>query len=410
MFKSYVGKSLLVGCLIMTIMTVEAQGPTQQMPSQESIGNSPDMQSACRARNLGVPLEGTPGPFNAITDVNGVEVGQTTLISGKGKLEVGKGPVRTGVTAILPTGKTYHPVFAGWAPLNGNGELTGTIWVEESGILEGPVLITNTHSVGVVRDAVIAWLYENKLFDVNEGLAALPVVGETYDGYLNDMNGFHVKKEHVFAALNSAKSGPVEEGSVGGGTGMVVHQFKGGIGTSSRKVSIDGKDYMVGVLVQANHGKRETLTIAGVPVGKEIPDLMPIIHPENPNLKKGSSIIVVVATDAPLLPHQLKRIAKRVSLGIARVGGMALDSSGEIFIAFSTANAGVGLKSGSSQVEMLSNDKIDSLFIATVQATEEAIINAMTCNHTMTGINDNTVYNLPHDRLKAVLKKYNRLQ
>lgn len=314
------------------------------------------------------------------------------------------------VTAILPAGKTYSPVFAGWAPLNGNGELTGTIWVEESGILEGPILITNTHSVGVVRDAVIAWLYQNNLYDTSEGLAALPVVGETYDGYLNDMNGFHVKKEHVFAALNNAKSGPVDEGSVGGGTGMIVHQFKGGIGTSSRRVSIDGQEYMLGVLVQANHGKRETLTIAGVPVGKEIPDLMPVIHPENPMTKKGSSIIVVVATDAPLLPHQLKRIAKRVSLGIARVGGMALDSSGEIFIAFSTANAGVGVKSGRSQIEMLTNDKIDPLFIATVQATEEAIINAMTCNQTMIGINDNTVYNLPHDRLKAILKKYNRLQ
>lgn len=408
MFRSYVGKSLLVVCLIMTIMIAEAQGPNPPISSQKQIGNSSNIEATCRARSLGIPLEGTPGPFNAITDVKGVEVGQITLISGKGKLEVGKGPVRTGITAILPTGKTYHPVFSGWAPLNGNGELTGTIWVEESGRLEGPILITNTHSVGVVRDAVIAWIYENKLFDVNEGLAALPIVGETYDGNLNDMNGFHVKKEHVFAALNRAKSGLVEEGSVGGGTGMIVHQFKGGIGTSSRKVSIDGKDYIVGVLVQANHGKRETLTIAGVPVGKEIPDLMPIIQ-SKPMLKKSSSIIVVVATDAPLLPHQLKRIAKRVSLGIARVGGMALDSSGEIFIAFSTANAEVGLKSGRSQVEMLSNDKLNPLFIATVQSTEEAIINAMTCNHTMTGINNNTVYSLPHNRLKAILKKYNRL-
>lgn len=362
---------------------------------------------SCRARNLGIPLEGIPGPFNAITDVKGVEVGQTTLISGNGKLEVGKGPVRTGVTAILPKGKTYQPVFAGWAPLNGNGELTGTIWVDESGILEGPILITNTHSVGVVRDAVIAWIYDNNLYDVKEGLAALPVVGETYDGYLNDINGFHVKKEHVFAALNKASSGPVDEGSVGGGTGMIVHQFKGGIGTSSRIVSIDGKQYTLGVLVQANHGKRETLTIAGVPVGKEITDLMPIIHADSP--KKDSSIIVVVATDAPLLPHQLKRIAKRVSLGIARVGGMALDSSGEIFIAFSTVNADAGLESGLIQLEMLSNDKIDPLFIATVQATEEAIINAMTCNQTMIGINDNTAYSIPLDRLKAILKKYNRL-
>lgn len=366
-------------------------------------------QISCRARSLGIPLEGTPGPLNAITDVKGVEIGQTTLISGNGKLEVGKGPVRTGVTAILPRGKTSKPVFAGWTPLNGNGELTGSTWVDESGILEGPILITNTHSVGVVRDAVIAWIFENNLYDTKEGLAALPVVGETYDGYLNDINGFHVKKEHVFAALNKANSGPVEEGSVGGGTGMIVHQFKGGIGTSSRKVYIDGRQYTLGVIVQANHGKRETLTIAGVPVGKEITDLMPIIHTENPIIKKDSSIIVVVATDAPLLPHQLKRIAKRVSLGIARVGGMALDSSGEIFIAFSTANVDMGLESGPIRVEMLSNDKIDPLFIATVQATEEAIINAMTCNQTMIGINGNTAYNIPLERVKAILKRYNRL-
>ncbi len=396
--------SLFTACLIMKMMVLEGQEANQG--TQEKVVQT---QISCRARSLGIPLEGAPGPFNAITDVKGVEVGQTTIISGNGKLEVGKGPVRTGVTAILPRGKNYQPVFAGWTPLNGNGELTGSIWVDESGLLEGPILITNTHSVGVVRDSAIAWIYENNLYDVKEGLAALPVVGETYDGYLNDMNGFHVKKEHVFAALNKASSGPVEEGSVGGGTGMIVHQFKGGIGTSSRKVSIDGKQYMLGVLVQANHGKRETLTIAGVPVGKEISDLMPIIHEENSTIKKDSSIIVVVATDAPLLPHQLKRIAKRVSLGIARVGGVALDSSGEIFIAFSTANASTGSESGPIQVEMLPNDKIDPLFIATVQATEEAIINAMTCNKTMIGINDNTAYSIPHDRLKAALKKYNRL-
>lgn len=372
----------------------------------ESLEQSP---SSCNARDLGVPFEGTPGTYNAITDVKGVEVGHTTIISGSGKLEVGKGPVRTGVTAILPAGKIYSPVFAAWTPLNGNGELTGTAWVDESGFLEGPILITNTHSVGIVRDSVIAWLYQNNIYDKAEGLASLPVVGETYDGYLNDMNGFHVKKEHVFSALNNAKAGPVEEGSVGGGTGMVVHQFKGGIGTSSRMVSIDGQQYTVGVLVQANHGKRETLTIAGVPVGKEIPDLMPEIHPEQPADKNNSSIIVVVATDAPLLPHQLKRIARRVSLGIARDGGVALNSSGEIFIAFSTANQGAGLESKVAQIKMLSNDKIDPLFVATVQATEEAIINAMTCNQTMTGINDNKVYALPKDRLIEILRKYNRI-
>lgn len=393
---------LFSACLFIKFIVLEGLESSQEKNVQ--------IQSSCRARGLGIPLEGTPGPFNAITDVKGVEVGQTTLISGKGKLDVGKGPVRTGVTAILPAGKKYMPIFAGWTPLNGNGELTGTTWVDESGILEGPILITNTHSVGVVRDATIAWIYENNLYDVKEGLAALPVVGETYDGYLNDMNGFHVKKEHILAALNKAKSGPVEEGSVGGGTGMIVHQFKGGIGTSSRVVLIDGRQYTLGVLVQANHGKRDTLTIAGVPVGKEISDLMPIIHSENPIIKKDSSIIVVVATDAPLLPHQLKRIAKRVSLGIARVGGMALNSSGEIFIAFSTANSGVGLESGRIKVDMLSNDKIDPLFLATEQATEEAIINAMTCNHNMTGINDNTVYSIPHNRLIDILKKYNRIK
>lgn len=386
---------VLVGYLAMKIMILEGQ----------------EMElSSCRARDLGIPFDGTPGLLNAITDVRGVEVGQITLIQGQGRLVVGKGPVRTGVTAVLPAGKTYKPLFAGWSSLNGNGELTGTTWVEESGRLEGPILITNTHSVGIARDAMIAWLFENGLYDPEDGLAALPVVGETYDGYLNDINGFHVKKEHVFAALNNATSGPVEEGSVGGGTGMIVHQFKGGIGTSSRVVTIDSKQYTLGVLVQANFGQRETLMIAGVPVGKEIRDLMPIIHPKNPLMKKDSSIIVIVGTDAPLLPHQLTRIAKRVSLGIARVGGMALDSSGDIFIAFSTANAVVGLESGHNQVDMLPNDKIDPLFIAIVQATEEAIINAMTCNQTMVGINDNKVFSIPHDRLKAVLKKYNRLE
>jgi D-aminopeptidase len=363
-----------------------------------------EAQDACRLRDLGIAIEGTPGPLNAITDVKGVEVGHTTLISGKGKLEVGKGPVRTGVTAILPKGKTYQPIFAAWSPLNGNGELTGTTWVDESGILEGPILITNTHSVGVVRDSCIAWMYDNHIYDPNEGLSSLPVVGETWDGNLNDLNGFHVKKEHVFAALNNANTGPVAEGSVGGGTGMILYQFKGGIGTSSRIVSIDGKQYTIGVLLQGNYGKRETLTILGVPVGKEIPDLMPVIHKENPKKKKESSIIVVVATDAPLLPNQLKRLTKRVSLGIGRMGGMALNSSGDIFIAFSTANSGIGLTSGPLQVETLTNEQMDPLFIATVQATEEAIINAMTCNQTMKGINDNTVYSIPLDRLKKILK------
>ena len=272
-----------------------------------------------RARDLGIPLNGTPGDLNAITDVKGVEVGQVTLISGEGKLVVGKGPVRTGVTAILPRGKKYDPVFAGWYTLNGNGEMTGTTWVEESGFLEGPVLITNTHSVGVVRDAVIEWEYKNKLFDPlpdePDVFWALPVVAETYDGDLNDINGFHVKRDHVFEALNNARSGKVAEGCVGGGTGMICHGFKGGIGTSSRKVTVGSRVYTIGVLVQANYGTRESLTIAGVPVGKEIPDLLPDINPLKKNEDHGS-IIVVVATDAPLLPHQLKRLARRVPIGI----------------------------------------------------------------------------------------------
>jgi D-aminopeptidase len=364
-------------------------------------------QRGTRARDLGVPFEGTPGKFNAITDVQGVEVGHTTLISGEGKLVVGKGPVRTGVTAILPRGKKYDPVFAGWSALNGNGELTGAAWVEESGFAEGPIMITNTHSVGMVGDSVIAWQYEHKFYDLADGLAALPVVGETYDGYLNDMSGFHVKKEHVFAALDSAASGPVAEGGVGGGTGMICHQFKGGIGTSSRVLEKEAGGYTVGVLVQANHGKRHTLTIAGVPVGKEIPDLMPVIHEDPP--AKDSSIIVIVATNAPVLPHQLKRLARRVPLGIARVGGMALDSSGEIFLAFSTASPGINMATGVTKPEMLPNEKLDPLFEAVVQATEEAIVNAMTSAETMAGINGNIAYAIPHDRLKAALAKYNRL-
>lgn len=361
-----------------------------------------------RARDLGIPFPGTPGLLNAITDVKGVEVGHTTLISGVGKLEVGKGPVRTGVTAILPRGKSYDPVFAGWYTLNGNGEMTGTTWVEESGFLEGPITITNTHSVGIVRDAVIAWMYENKIFDplpnAPDIFWALPIVAETYDGFLNDINGFHVKKEHVFAVLNGASSGKIAEGGVGGGTGMICHGFKGGIGTASRKLSEGAGGYTVGVLVQANYGGRRTLTIAGVPVGPEIPDLTP---------KRGSdgsgSIIVVVATDAPLLPHQLKRLARRVPIGIAKVGGYGSNTSGDIFIAFSTANSGAGSRIDVQQVKMLPNDQISPLFLATAQATEEAIVNALIAGETMTGINGNTVYGLPHDRLKDVLRKYNRL-
>jgi L-aminopeptidase/D-esterase-like protein len=363
-----------------------------------------------RARDLGVPFEGLPGPLNAITDVRDVQVGHTTLVSGEGELQVGKGPVRTGVTAILPRGKKSDPVFAGWYSLNGNGEMTGTTWVEESGFLEGPIMLTNTHSVGIVRDAVVSWIYEEGLYNPISANVfwSLPVVAETYDGRLNDINGFHVKPEHVFAALNNASAGPVAEGNVGGGTGMMCHGFKGGIGTSSRKLDSESGEYTIGILVQANHGDRRNLTVAGVPVGREITDLRPVFHPESGS-SGGSSIIVVVATDAPLLPHQLKRLARRVPLGIARVGGMGGNSSGDIFIAFSTANSGAAQRRGISKLEMLPNDQMTSLFEATVHATEEAIINALVAAETMSGINGNTVHELPHDRLKQVLRKFNRL-
>jgi D-aminopeptidase len=360
-----------------------------------------------RARDLGIPFDGEPGPFNAITDVNGVMVGHSTIISGEGKLIVGKGPIRTGVTAVLPRGAIYDPVFAGWFSLNGNGEMTGTTWVEESGFLEGPVMITNTHSVGVVHDAVIEWMNKRKAENPNiiDVHWSLPVVAETYDGRLNDINGFHVKKKHVFEAIESAASGLVKEGNVGGGTGMICHQFKGGIGTSSRRLDEAEGGYRVGVLVQANYGLRPQLMISGVPVGHEITNLLPEIS----GVEAGS-IIVVVATDAPLLPHQLKRVARRAPLGISRVGGIGGNGSGDIFIAFSTANPHVHGSNKIVDVKMLSNDLNTSLFLATVQATEEAIINALVAAKTMTGINGNTVYELPHNRLKEVLMKYNRLK
>jgi len=361
-----------------------------------------------RARDLGIPFDGTPGPLNAITDVKGVEVGHTTLIQGEGKLVVGKGPVRTGVTAILPRGKgSLAPVFAGWFSLNGNGEMTGTTWIEESGMLEGPVMITNTHSVGVVRDAVVEWLVKRD----STISWSLPVVAETWDGYLNDLNGFHVRKEHAFAALQNAKDGAVPEGNVGGGTGMRVHRFKGGIGTSSRRLAKDDGGYVVGVLVQANYGTREQLRIAGVPVGKEITDLMPTRGAAHKTDADGGdgSIIIVVATDAPLLPFQLKRVAKRAAMGLARNGGVAENTSGDIFLAFSTANLLAAKSKTAVNVKMLPNDRITPQFSATVQATEEAIINAMVAAEDMTGINGNKVYAIPHDRLRQVLKKYNRL-
>jgi D-aminopeptidase len=364
-----------------------------------------------RARQLGVPFQGVPGPLNAITDVAGVTVGHETLISGSGKLMVGEGPVRTGVTAILPRGKHYDPVFAGWYALNGNGEMTGTTWVEESGFLEGPILITNTHSVGVVRDAVIAWQLKNRFFeplpDEGDVFWALPVVAETYDGDLNDINGFHVKPEHAFRALDSATDGPVVEGNVGGGTGMICHAFKGGIGTASRQVKVAGQTYTIGVLLQANHGSRKTLHIAGVPVGEEITDLKPATRADD---QETGSVIVVVATDAPLLPHQLKRMARRVPMGLARVGSYASNGSGDIFIAFSTANPGAADREQTQQVDFLPNDSLGSVFRATVEATEEAVVNALVAAQTMEGANNLVVHALPHDHLQDLLKKYQRYQ
>ena len=357
-------------------------------------------QSKPRARALGIPLDGNPGPLNAITDVKGVEVGHSTIIAGDGKLQVGVGPVRTGVTAVLPRGKESSDlVFAGWFSLNGNGEMTGTTWVEESGLLEGPVMITNTHSVGIVRDAVIAWRVKH-----GQGSQpwSLPVVAETWDGFLNDINGFHVKAEHAFEALDSARAGPVTEGNVGGGTGMICHEFKGGIGTASRKLGEEQGGYTLGVLVQCNYGLRDQLRIAGVPVGREITE----------NLvwsEETGSIIVVIATDAPLLPHQLKRLARRAALGLARNGSISGNGSGDIFIAFSTANPGAGNPSHMVPLTMLPNDQMNPLFEATVQATEEAIVNAMVAAETMTGADNHKVIALPQGRLQQVLKKYNRL-
>jgi len=378
-------------------------------------------QRGKRARDLGIPLDGTPGPLNAITDVAGVEVGLTTLISGEGKLVQGKGPVRTGVTAILPRGKTdSHAVPAAWFTLNGNGEMTGTTWVEESGFLGGPVMISNTHSVGIVHDAVIEWVVRRgKTFDWS-----LPVVAETWDGGLNDINGFHVTKEHALAALDGAGGGPVPEGSVGGGTGMVCNQFKGGTGTSSRRIPLLGRDYTVGVLVQCNYGGRARFSVAGVPVGREIPDLLPCYSAladgsyaggrhcgQGPGEDFGDrgSIIVVVATDAPLLPHQLKRIVKRAGLGIGRMGGIGGNSSGDIFLAFSTANPGADRADSLVTWQAIPNEQINALFEATVDATSEAILNAMLAAETMTGANGMRVFGLPHDRLLAALRKYGRL-
>ena len=350
-----------------------------------------------RARDLGVPFEGAPGLHNAITDVPGVLVGHTTLISGNGPLVVGQGPVRTGVTAILPRGREdLSPLFAGWFSLNGNGEMTGTAWIEESGLFMGPVMITNTHSVGVVRDAVIAWQLAHGM---NPEAFSLPVVAETFDGYLNDINGFHVHPEHVFQALDAAASGPVAEGCVGGGTGMICHRFKSGIGTSSR---VTKAGHTVGVLVQANHGLRHQLLVAGVPVGREL-------NEECLLQQESGSIIIIVATDAPLLPHQLKALSRRAALGLARTGSVAGIGSGDLFLAFSTGNLQGADISQPTSVMMFGHGSLSALFEATALATEEAIINALVAAETMTGIHGRVVPALPHDRLREILAQYQRL-
>ena len=370
-----------------------------------------------RARDLGIPFEGTPGKFNAITDVPGLEVGYTTLISGEGKLEVGKGPVRTGVTAILPRGHASlnDPVYAGFFSLNGNGEMTGTAWIEESGFLEGPIIITNTHSVGIARDAVIAWRVRHGAADKTGYWWSLPVVAETWDGWLNDINGFHVKPEDVWRALDTAHGGALEEGSVGGGTGMICYEFKGGNGTASRKIDIRvSKDrppqsFVVGVFLQANFGRRPQLTIAGIPVGKEIPGEVYKSASADPSFggQESGSCIAVVVTDAPLLPTQLKRLARRVSLGLARTGAISGNGSGDLFVAFSTANPNVADPDQiTHDVQTIPNDLLDPLFAGVVQATEEAVVNALVDNRSMTGRDNHRVDALPHDRLREIMKRF----
>jgi len=391
-----------VALLLVTALNSSAREPQKSPPPSPVI-----VSKIVRARDLGIPFEGTPGKFNAITDVPGVEVGYTTLISGEGKLEVGKGPVRTGVTAILPRGHASlnDPVYAGFFSLNGNGEMTGTAWVDESGFLEGPIIMTNTHSVGVARDAVIAWRINHGAADKTGYWWSLPVVAETWDGWLNDINGFHIKPEDVWHALDSAHGGALEEGSVGGGTGMICYEFKGGNGTASRKVEIrpeganknSSQSFTVGVFLQANFGRRSQLTIAGVPVGKEIPG--------DVYKQESGSCIAVVATDAPLLPNQLKRLVRRVSLGLARTGTISGNGSGDLFIAFSTANPNVvNPDQVTHQVQTIPNDLMDPIFTGVVQATEEAVVNALVDNDSMTGRDNHRVEAIPHDRLRELMK------
>jgi len=357
-----------------------------------------------RGRGLGIPFDGVPGENNAITDVAGVAVGYTTLIDGDGALEIGRGPVRTGVTAILPRGRVElaTPVFAGSHSLNGNGEMTGQLWIEEAGRMDGPIVLTNTFSCGLARDAILRWLVERYGSDLT-AQCGLPVAAETFDGYLNDINGFHVTTADVFAALDAARGGALEEGSVGGGTGMICYDFKGGSGTASRAVDLDGCTCVVGVFVQANFGDRHQLTIAGVPVGRHLEGAAR-------GDRKDGSIIAIVATDAPLLPHQLRRLAQRCGLGIARSGAIAAHGSGDIFLAFSTANAAAFTTSSLPRAaEFLPNERLDPLFEAVVQATDEAVIDTLIANETMIGRDGHVVPALPHGEVRRLLAGHGRL-
>ena len=368
-----------------------------------------------RARDLGIPFVGTPGVFNAITDVQGVEVGYSTIISGKGENTVGNGPIRTGVTAIFPRGKAkkFSPVYANWYSLNGNGEMTGTTWVTESGFLETPIMITNTNSVGVVRDAVLKWYVDTDWYSGEDWWYTYPVVAETYDGFLNDIYGFHVKEKHVLEAIENSSSGQIAEGNIGGGTGMMCLGFKGGTGTSSRVLKINDSSYTVGAIVQSNFGAKRNLSIAGVPVGVELKDTLNSVFngpPKSRRQEGDGSIIVIIATDVPLLPHQLKRIAQRIPLGIGIVGGRGSNGSGDIFLAFSTANEGAFNRDDIASITSMPNDLLMPVFEATVQVVEEAIINAMIAAETMEGINGNTSYAIPHDVLVETLQKYNRIK
>jgi D-aminopeptidase len=408
--------------------------------AQTGTGTAPGVNgSQPRARDLGIPFDGAPGPLDAITDVAGVEVGYKTLISGEGRLVVGEGPVRTGVTAILPRGKQgKKSVFAGYFAGNGNGDMTGTHWIEESGLLETPILITNTGSVGVVRDAGVAWMVQQK----KPGDFWYPVTAETADVPLNDIKGQHVTTQDAIDALNSAAGGALLEGNVGGGTGMICNGFKGGTGTASRRLSADDGGYTVGVLVQCNYGGSRQLRVAGIPVAREMhlqrpcvekhldPPILdyfgnpaPVCDPASASTADGvrapeeGSIIVIVATDAPLTPDQLKRLARRVSVGLGRVGAIEGDESGDIFLAFSTANAGAdegnstsNYKDKNATIERMQSWKMDAMFTAVVQSTEEAVINTIVAAKTMVGADYWLIPAIPHDQLQDVLRKHGMLQ